>query len=709
MFKKEVNLTLAVFFIFVFGSFAQNIRVIDNKGTLQIFNPWRLNGNTATDPNTSFLGTTDNVALRFRTNNLERFTITGTGYVGIGTMNPVSRLSNSSVSVTGSDAKGSSTFTMVNNIAGTWAGSFYTDAVGNGLNIKVKDATASTIALQVGSGNTSEQSSVGAAGSSPLFNVLGNGTVGIRTVTPLATLDINGVPASATAIDGVIAPRLTGDQLFAKGSIYGAAQTGTILYVTAAASPANQTSITTNVSVPGYYYFDGVVWQRLQTASNLSTNMATNAGSTTMYPSVAAVETYVTANATPDASLTTKGKIQLAGDLAGTAALPEVAANAITTTKIADGTIVVADLANDAIETAKIKDLNVSTAKIADAAVTTAKIASGGNNKVLVTDNTGAVAWLNKDDFGGVTDLSTIEGAGTTASPFKVKDLGIVTAKLANDAVTTAKIADANVTNAKLTNDAVSTDKILDGTIITADLANNAIETAKIKDLNVSTSKIADAAITNAKIGETITVSNGGTGATSLTGYIKGNGTNAMSASATIPVADVPGAQTTANLSTNMTTNTGSTSMYPSVAAVETYVAANATPNATTSLIGKIQLAGDLAGTATSPLVVKLQGTSVNSITPTTGQLLQFDGSAWKPVSKSTVINMETEEVAPTAGQTFFTVSNTPIGKVAFFINGVRVPKNAISVSGTTITYNPASNDGYVILGTDRISFDYVH
>jgi hypothetical protein len=40
----------------------------------------------------------------------------------------------------------------------------------------------------------------------------------------------------------------------------------------------------------------------------------------------------------------------------------------------------------------------------------------------------------------------------------------------------------------------------------------------------------------------TLPVANGGTGATTLTGYVKADGTNAMTASATIPVADVTGA-----------------------------------------------------------------------------------------------------------------------------------------------------------------------
>jgi hypothetical protein len=190
MFVKNISLTLVFLFTFVLVSSAQNIRVIDNKGTLQIFNPWRLNGNGGTNPATNFIGTTDTAALRFRTNNIERLTIMGSGYVGIGTMNPVSRFSNSSVSVTGSDAKGSTTFTMINNNVGTWAGSFYTDVVGNGLNVKIKDNTANAIAFQVGSGNTSQQTSSGAAGSTSLFNVLGNGNIGIGTTTPSAQLEV---------------------------------------------------------------------------------------------------------------------------------------------------------------------------------------------------------------------------------------------------------------------------------------------------------------------------------------------------------------------------------------------------------------------------------------------------------------------------------------------------------------------------------------
>jgi hypothetical protein len=43
------------------------------------------------------------------------------------------------------------------------------------------------------------------------------------------------------------------------------------------------------------------------------------------------------------------------------------------------------------------------------------------------------------------------------------------------------------------------------------------------------------------------------------------------------------------------------------------------------------------------------------------------------------------------------------------FVNGVRVPKAAVSVSGTTATYVPASNGAYDLLVVDRVSFDYIY
>ena len=53
---------------------------------------WSLTGNSGTVVNTNFVGTKDNKALVFRTNNIEQMRITNIGYVGIGTKNPLARL-----------------------------------------------------------------------------------------------------------------------------------------------------------------------------------------------------------------------------------------------------------------------------------------------------------------------------------------------------------------------------------------------------------------------------------------------------------------------------------------------------------------------------------------------------------------------------------------------------------------------------------------
>lgn len=105
------------------------------------------------------------------------------------------------------------------------------------------------------------------------------GNVGINTTTPQATLDIVGQPANPNKADGVIAPRLLGDELKAKDSFYGAVQTGSIVYVTAAAAPT--TTKTVNVTAPGYYYFDGAVWQSFKGTATADINIYKDNGTLT--------------------------------------------------------------------------------------------------------------------------------------------------------------------------------------------------------------------------------------------------------------------------------------------------------------------------------------------------------------------------------------------------------------------------------------------
>ncbi|MFP3593826.1 hypothetical protein [Chryseobacterium sp. SIMBA_038] len=100
-----------------------------------------------------------------------------------------------------------------------------------------------------------------------LFSIA-NAQVGIDTPTPKASLDVTGKPANSSSLDGIIPPRITGDQLRAK--TYTTSQTGAQVYVTAADSaPAGQT---VNVRSIGNYYFDGNVWKYMPGTDNTLPN-----------------------------------------------------------------------------------------------------------------------------------------------------------------------------------------------------------------------------------------------------------------------------------------------------------------------------------------------------------------------------------------------------------------------------------------------------
>jgi len=103
-----------------------------------------------------------------------------------------------------------------------------------------------------------------------------------------------------------------------------------------------------------------------------------------------------------------------------------------------------------------------------------------------------------------------------------------------------------------------------------------------------------------------------------------------------------------------------------------------------------------------------------NNNSGTAGQLLASTGAGTAPtwVNASTYSESgASDEYTATAGQTSFTLTGVPKGKVLFFRNGARLPNSAFSVSGSTVTYVPANN-GSTALGTlvsgDLIQIDYV-
>lgn len=84
-----------------------------------------------------------------------------------------------------------------------------------------------------------------------------NAQVGINTATPTVTLDVVAKNASATSVDGLIAPRVDRQRAFTMSGV----PNGTLIYVNDI-STGTATGQTMNVNTTGYYYFEDNAWQK---------------------------------------------------------------------------------------------------------------------------------------------------------------------------------------------------------------------------------------------------------------------------------------------------------------------------------------------------------------------------------------------------------------------------------------------------------------
>ena len=89
--------------------------------------------------------------------------------------------------------------------------------------------------------------------------------VGVNTETPKTTFHIVPTKTDGSTAEGIIAPNLSRAQLIGKDTRYNADQRGAIVYVTVADGTVS--TKTTNIDKPGYYYFDGSLWQPFTSGS----------------------------------------------------------------------------------------------------------------------------------------------------------------------------------------------------------------------------------------------------------------------------------------------------------------------------------------------------------------------------------------------------------------------------------------------------------
>ncbi len=128
------------------------------------------------------------------------FNVLGNGYIGVGTNAPVSSFANTVTAIQGSNSTNAFNGGLTWTTPGTgFAGSFYSQpSNGNGLQVKIAGTSSSNNALEISTGATQSGTTT------PLFNVLGNGNVGVGTSSPITRLIVNdnayiaNIPSSST-------------------------------------------------------------------------------------------------------------------------------------------------------------------------------------------------------------------------------------------------------------------------------------------------------------------------------------------------------------------------------------------------------------------------------------------------------------------------------------------------------------------------------
>jgi len=293
---------------------------------------------------------------------------------------------------------------------------------------------------------------------------------------------------------------------------------------------ADSTKYVTPTKLASYYTSSAGSGTTIDTAS-LSNRINLKASSSDVTNAIALNTSTIATNTNAITANTTA----IAAEAATARAAELVLTNSVSsnTTNISSNTVSI---------TANTADIITNRANI------TTNTSSIATNATAITANTSAIN----------TNTSAIAAEATTARAAELALTNNINTNTTNTTSNTSAIA-AN-TASILTN---SSDIELKAPIISPTFTGT--PTAPTAAAGINTTQLATTAFVNnatsninaSSISGTVAVSKGGTGASTLTGYIKGSGTSAMTASASIPVGDLTGSISILNGGTGQTTTVG--------------------------------------------------------------------------------------------------------------------------------------------------------
>jgi hypothetical protein len=431
-------------------------------------------------------------------------------------------------------------------------------------------------------------------------------------------------------------------------------------------SPVSSTTPTTGQVLT----YNGTSWAPAAAGSSNKEDVSNKSDaalgtSTTLYPTQNAVKTYVDAQVASativDADATTRGKIQLAGDLAGTASSPTV-----------PGLLLKANIISPTF-TGTPRAPTPATSDNSTQIATTAFV----QNKV----NAGTVNDATTSAKGILQLAGDLDGSATSPSVVKLRGTPI------------SSVAPATA-----------------GHVLTYDVTGSATWAAPANSANT--------------ISGVVPVANGGTGLSSVTngGAVYASSTSALT-TGTLPLTAGGTGVTSQQAAINILTGTQTSGRYlrsdgtdARLSAIQVADVPTLNQNTTgtaANVTGTIALANGGTGLTSVPsngqiLIGNASGYTLATLTAGTGVSITNGAGS---ITINTSARSWTDQPTVSANQTSFTLTYAPTAnsKIWMFINGVRTNNNAYSFSGTTVTYIPASNGAYAITASDRVQFDYTY